>query len=227
MPGLLDRIESEDLAQVEVGATIWLQEIVILSGRLDLARRIVERDLELSPLFYYDPIQLEIADHNYDEALRLIDVARTRTGDSIALRRGEILIHWLRGEQEQTAKLLRANIEDEDWYPAALAAIEGRYPEANQLADEIDVQRDWPNAMLLLVYNETADHERSRALVRRIDALPAGSVIFARLIANPAMSLPFDLNDAPNFAERLQQAGFDMTNFKPLPRLSQGGQNKP
>jgi len=221
MPGLLDQIESENLEQIEIGATIWLQEIVILSGRLGLARRIVERDLESNPLFYYDPIQLEIAGHNYDKAMLLIDIARAQTGDSIALRRGEIMIHWLNGEREQTIKLLRAHIEDENWYPAALAAIEGRYPEANQLADKVDAQRDWPNMMLLMVYNETADHERTRVLVQRIDALPAGSVILARLITNPAMSLPFDLKDAPIFSARLQQAGFDMKNFKPLPRLSQ------
>lgn len=227
MPGLIDQIETENLEQIEVGATIWLQEIVILSGRLGLARRIVERDLESNPLLYYDPIQLEIAGHNYDKALLLIDIARAQTGDSIALRRGEIMIYWLKGEREQTIKLLRAHIEDEDWYPAALAAIEGRYREAIQLADEVDAQRDWPNMMLLMVYNETADHERARALVQRIDALPAGSVMLARLVTNPAMSLPFDLNDAPIFSARLQQAGFDMKNFKPLPRLSQGEQNKP
>jgi len=226
MSGLLDQIESENIEEIDVGTTIWLNEILVLSGRLDLLRRIVERDLENNPMFYYDPVQLETARGNFDKALQLIQQARTQTGDSVSLRQGEIVLRWLKGEREPTTRLLRANIGDYDWYPAALAAIEGRYPEANQLADAIDAQRDWPREMLLMVFNETGDHERSRALVKRIDALPAGSVILARLIANPTASLPFDLNDAPNFSARLQQAGFDMKNFKSLPRLSQGDQGE-
>jgi hypothetical protein len=172
-------------------------------------------------MFYYDPVQLEMVLGNFDKALELIQRARAKTGDSAQIRLGEIVIHWLKGEREATTRFLRANIGDHDWYPAALAAIENRYPEAHQLADAIDAQSDWPNMMLLMIFNETGDRERSRALVQRIDALPAGSVVLARLITNPATSLPFDLNDAPNFSARLKQAGFDMKNFKPLPRLSQ------
>jgi len=227
MQSLLDQVESQDIEQTEVGTTIWLQEILMLSGRLDLARRIVERDLATNPLFYYDPIQLEIVDRNYARALQLIDESRAQTGDSISLRLAEIMIHWLKGEREQTLDLLRAQIGADSWFPAALAAIEGRYPEANRLAEEAAAGRDWPNVMLLVVYNETGDHVRSRALVQRIDALPAGSVILGRFIAGSVLSLPFDLNDAPNFSMRLQQAGFDMKNFPPLPRLSQGGQGQP
>jgi len=226
MQSLLDQIESQDIEQTEVGTTIWLQEILMLAGRMDLARRILARDLATNPLFYYDPIQLEIVDRNYDRALQFIDKSRAQTGDSLSLRLGEIMIHWLQGEREQTIELLREYVGDDSWFPAALAAIEGRYPEAIRLAEEVAAGRDWPNVMLLVVYNETGDSKRSRALVQRIDALPAGSVILSRLIASSVLSLPFDLNDAPNFSTRLQQAGFDMKNFPPLPRLSQDAQSQ-
>ena len=56
MPGLLDQIESENIEATEfgatIGATIWLNEILVLAGRLDLLSRIVARDLENNPMFY-------------------------------------------------------------------------------------------------------------------------------------------------------------------------------
>jgi hypothetical protein len=65
------------------------------------------------------------------------------------------------------------------------------------------------------------DAARNSALARRIDALPAGPAILARLTSFNGNALVFDPADTPNFAARLGEAGIDVTRFQGMPRLSE------
>jgi hypothetical protein len=49
-----------------------------------------------------------------------------------------------------------------------------------------------------------------------------GPTILARDVTDSGNMLYFDLVDAPNFAARLEEAGIDRKNFRPMPRLSAG-----
>jgi hypothetical protein len=56
--------------------------------------------------------------------------------------------------------------------------------------------------------------------VKRLDDSPQGTSIFLSMLSQWA-GLAFDLDDAPNFAAKLGQAGLDPTTYmRPLPRLS-------
>ena len=75
-----------------------------------------------------------------------------------------------------------------------------------------------------MIYHETGDGERSRALTQKLDALPAGAAILSKWVRRYGNSLLFDPADAPNFTAKLQQAGVDLDSFKELPRLSTMGE---
>jgi len=112
---------------------------------------------------------------------------------------------------------------ERDWRAAYCHAVRGDYDTALQMAEEIDSAGTWPEERLLLVYHETGDRDRARALVARIDALTAGRVILARMVSVMANMLFFEIADAPNLAARLEEAGIDPASFRPMPRLSARG----
>ena len=105
---------------------------------------------------------------------------------------------------------------------AYLAAIQGDYDKANQWANKIEeIQGDGrPGIYLLWIYNETGEEELLRAQLKKIEAWPAGSTMFANVIYQFGYSLPFDLADTPKFSAQLEQAGIDLDSFSLLPRLS-------
>ena len=115
---------------------------------------------------------------------------------------------------------LEAGGTDQPWYVPYLAAVRGNYAEATRLVDEWERSHRWPNAYMLYVYHETGDTERARALTQQIDALPAGAVLFARLVTFSGGRSVIDLEYAPNFSARLREAGIDPDSFPAWPRLS-------
>ena len=72
--------------------------------------------------------------------------------------------------------------------------------------------REFPNKILLPAYRALGEDGNVATLARRIDQLPAGSVMFVQIIALSG-TVPFDLADAPNFARRLREAGIDLSDF--------------
>jgi hypothetical protein len=99
-------------------------------------------------------------------------------------------------------------------------ALRGDAAVALALADEMEAGIDWPRYSLLTIYHQLGDAERSRALVRRIDAMPSGPAILATHLSSSGGALTFDLADAPNFSARLREAGADPSAFPVMPRLA-------
>ena len=56
--------------------------------------------------------------------------------------------------------------------------------------------------------------------MQKIDSLPYGTPILGMYVAHYGNRLQFDLDDTPNFKERLMEAGMDVTTYKKVPRIS-------
>jgi TolB-like protein len=205
------------------GELTYLHEIQLLAGELDAARRLAERrgtsdPLNLSP--WLELVNVAVHRRDFGAARATIEQARATVGDHGWLRNAELVMAQLQGDRAGAIALLKGWNERSDWHPAYLAALHGDRETALRLAAELDRPDRWPRDHLLKVYHELGDDARRSALARRIDALPAGPAILARLTAFDGNALVFDLSDTPNFAARLAEAGIDPAGFHPMPRLS-------
>ena len=224
IPGIVARLrEVLDPSAEAHWDSPWLSNILIIVGEKGLFREISRAGLENDPL---DPVawsymaDVEVASGNFDEARKLINEGRAVAGDHPWMRSNEIYSAVFSGNREEAIIRLEAGGTDQPWYLPYLAAVRGNYAEATRLVDEWERSHSWPNANMLYIYHETGDTERARALTQQIDALPAGAVLFARLVTFSGGRSVIDLEYAPNFSARLREAGIDPDSFPAWPRLS-------
>lgn len=221
MPGLLERLREEGAIEEASDFEGWLYHILLLNGEFEMARRLSDHKIKTDPLnamIWSLRARLFLALGEFDAAEDAIERGRALAGDHPFLDLDELWLAVARHDKDAVLALLRRQAPQESvWRAAYLAAVEGDYEHATALAEQIDAAASWPRAVLLMVYNETGDKARARALVKRIDDLAAGPAIFVRPIP---IRHNFDPADAPNFSARLEEAGIDPANFRPIPRLS-------
>jgi TolB-like protein len=229
MPDLLKQLREDGAIEEVSGFAVWLPIILSLNGEFEMARRLSERKVKTDPLdpsAWSERAQIFIALGDFDSGEDAINRGRAVAGDHPWLRGDELYLAIARRDRERVVALLKRPGDNPQrttgWRDAYLAAVEGDYDRATRLAREIEAASPWPVEYLLLVYHETGDRTRARALTQRIDALTAGPAIFARAIAITENMLYFDLADAPNLAARLDEARIDRKAFRPMPRLSAG-----
>jgi len=205
---------------------LWLDEILRFSGDLDLAWRLAEQRREADPLnqvAWMDSINLLIGRGAYDEALAMIDEGRRTAGEGIRFVETDIQAYWLSGNNAAAIETLERNSENSDiadYFPVLLAALQGDMEMATELADAIEMASAHPAYRLIWPYYVMGDSERQSDLVRRIDAMPVGASMLALEIGNNAGMLMFDLENAPNFRKRLEEAQIDPASFaSPPPRM--------
>ena len=224
MPGLLDRLdEIMDVNNMNLSNTLWLQNILIVTENLDLLQKYVEKWVKndpLDPIAWATVVDIKLKRENFQAAKDLITEGRQIAGDHAWLRYAELEIAILEGNRDEVIKLLNRMLDEEKWYPAYLAAVEGDYETAGRLAQELTEKSSWPNENLLFVYHEMGDQEKVQNLARQVDQLIAGAAKFLRLQSVSGNTLFFDLADTPNYAAKLEQAGIDPANFRKPIRLS-------
>jgi hypothetical protein len=223
LPALLATVRASREDGQTTGELTYLHEIQLLAGELDAARRFAERrgtSDPLNPAPWLELVNVALHRRDFSAARELLEQARATAGDHRWLRHAELVIAQLQGDRASAIALLEGWNEKDYWQSAYLAALHGDRETALRLAAELDGPDGWPRDQVLKVYHELGDDARRSALARRIDALPAGPAILARLTAFDGNALVFDLADTPNFAARLVEAGIDPAGFQPMPRLS-------
>lgn len=227
-PGLVDALKRAATPQ-EIAAVgpIWATHLIVLSGNHDFALAILDAETKRNPLGQVSwslKIQTHAAAGDLQAARRSGAAARLALGESRFLRIRDVMLAATSGDLADTIAALEAldaaASPTDSWRLPYLTALNGDYAAAEGIVDDVLAQGVWPEAWTLLVFLETGNDERARALTRRIDALDAGAGIFARDINAASGHLFFDLADAPNFAARLEEAGIDPAKFRPMPRLS-------
>ena len=246
IPGLISRlreqIDSYPWRQTDDG---WLAPILNFFGEHEMSRVLAEARLSEDPLDTRGLaflIEVEQFSGNFDVALELsrtADLITTRDQSSYSVgghtRRLNLGMAINRGDREKAIHFVETELELlreggsglYQFFKAYLAAVRGDYGEPTRFAVQWEASGPFDGGMapgLLLIYNETGDESRSRAITEKIDAMPGGSAIFASMTRKANNSLSFNLADAPNFTAQLRQAGIDPHSLKQVPRLSTIGE---
>jgi TolB-like protein/DNA-binding winged helix-turn-helix (wHTH) protein len=227
MPGLLNRLRTEeDFDSVLLGGdgASWLPVVLAVTNQDDLQRTLAERHVAIDPLAvnaWIRRAQTERHSGNFDAARNVLVEARRIVGREPVYDFVEYNIARNEGKRDEAIAYLSSRRD-----PGAvmfLAAVRVDYETALRMADELETVQRPPSLRhtgLVDAYYEMGATERLQALVKRIDDSPQGTAILMQLFAQSA-GLAFDLNDAPNFAAKLGEAGLDpATYMRPLPRLS-------
>jgi TolB-like protein len=217
LPSLLDELERH-AADSPLVDDPWGSHLTVVLGRVPLARTLSERLVRsdpLSPIAWAQRIHVELAAGDFAAARSLIAQARRALPDPAPLDTYELFAALLAGDRDGVLEHL-TQVSEQIGYAAA---VRGDVEAARARVRALEATLAWPHARMLLVYHQLGDREASRELVRRIDALPAGSVMLARELSINGVALTFDPADAPNFSARLREAGVDPASLRVMPRL--------
>ena len=214
LPGIVEELG----AAIPPGRTLplaagWVQIILSMADPA-LARRLAAAELAanpLSPTAWSAEAGIELMAGNPDGALELIRQARRTVDDHPYLRQDEISAYANAGRRDSLLAALERHPWPEPSLEAWRAAVAGDTLTARRLAAELEAAA-WTEERLLFAYRELGDHEASRRLAARIDALPVGPSILFRLVSLTAAA-PFNLADTPNFRARLADAGIELSDL--------------
>jgi hypothetical protein len=167
---------------------------------------------------YGDQLDGAIRAADYERADGLVVAMRQKFGMSAPLYDSQLSLYMLRGDTEGAIEFMQNNPpppSDYAFFGSVLPALQGNKELALQLVAEFDKPDRWPSPRLFLTYTALGDRERYQALVSRIDRLPAGHAILGMELANNGGVLWMDLDRAPNFKRRLEEARIDPSIFIP------------
>ena len=223
MPGLISQlkelVKSENTLPLE---TVWLEEILLVAGEVELAAVFANNRIRTDPLnssSWMDLVDNWIRRGDYDAAAEVLGEARRKVGDVIRFREAELTMSLLRNDNATAIELLQNDDDLSDaflYFRPLLAALQGDNELALQLAGEIENASDWPNLTLVGLYAEMGDQTRLRALVKRIDKISIGPAILSIDLALNGGLMRFDLDDTPNLKKRLEEAQIDLALFKSI-----------
>ncbi len=172
---------------------------------------------------WFSGVNSLLALDRYSDAIDIAERGRSVAGQIPNLTYGEALAYAFSGDLETTVNLYR-NAQDNralerKIFEAYATALEGNYEEATVLAESIE--QEFPvYDRLLLVYNEIGDVGKVAELAREIDSSALGPQRLILFLSNHSNSLPFSLDDTPNFKQRLAEAGLNEDDFRTMPRFS-------
>jgi hypothetical protein len=212
LPGVLNEFfESPGCAEGN-----WLELAMPFAPAEKMAAHF-ERRIECDPLFllsYTFLTELYLREGDLDRAEETLAGARRFPGNGSWLNLAEVQLVLKRGQMQAELQALEAGpgeslssrqmrnkvrfLSAMGRVDEALEAWEGvRNMGANTLSGEVV-----SNAIM-------GDRVGANAIAARLDAEPAGSAELARTVNACACGAPWDLSATPNFAARLQEAGWD------------------
>lgn len=87
-------------------------------------------------------------------------------------------------------------------------ALAGNSAVARQMAEEYWSRPDADDSSSMIVAAVTGDRERANEIAARIDRLPGSAIVFSEAVLTCFCGAPFDLDAAPNYRDRVAEAGF-------------------
>jgi adenylate cyclase len=215
LPVLIEQLRQIDPIEYPTATnTVWLHEILLMSGNLDLAKAMTESSRIIDPLNrgpWIDLVEIEVRRGNIDAASAAIEEVRRTHGDAAYLMEVAVLNALFRGDLDSALRLLQKDYvyaENMQYLRAIRAYLEGENDTAEALIAELQGSRSVPERLLIPVYYVMGDKERLRDLVQRIDGYEFGSVLLGIHVA--FSGILFDLNDTPNFKTRLEEARIEL-----------------
>lgn len=95
-------------------------------------------------------------------------------------------------------------------------ALAGDVAVARQMAEEFWSSPEADDASAMQLAAIVGDRQRANEIAARIDKLPGGTIVFSEAILTCFCGAPFDLEAAPNYQKRVNEAGFDWPPPAPI-----------
>ena len=164
---------------------------------------------------------MAILNGDIDRADDYLEKARTTAGGGTFTDFNTIMTRIISNDIEQAVQL--AEVPDSGFEGlrkpllALVYAVSGRTDEAQTITDEL-VDSNQENIFVALALQELGDLMTARRVIGDIDSSPGGFIQFIYTFKDFGGAMPFDLQWAPNFSERLAEAGVTVERFEfPLP----------
>jgi len=220
MAGLLDQLgDIVDSGAPLPESLVWLQEVLLLTQRYEIAEVLAKRQQTSDPLNvngWRDEVDIRVQQENYEAAKEILNYARGTFGATAILSERAVIAALLSGDRAAAIELLQDDFDfsgDYFYFESLLAALQGDREAALRLADKPRSESARYEVGLLLTYWELGDAARIRSLVSHIDALKVGPSILAIDLAVSGGRSRFDLNDTPRLKKRLEEAGIHPAPF--------------
>ena len=203
---------------------IWESEIFILLGENNLVSSDIKEDVELDPLslnaWMYRSM-LAMKDGGSSELMRILNESKRTLGNNAFL---DIFVHVMIAVNQEK-ELLRSfypngveNWNAEDVWSiqlnAFLAAALDQDDLANEIFEDYRSKVAFIDDIATLTLFELGRTEEAKAAIQHIDSMPGGPANLAIGIVSFGNRLFFDLEDAPNFATRIEEAGIDVSRIE-------------
>jgi len=220
LPSLLEQLRDiVDSGAPLPESLVWLQEVLLLTRRYEIAEVLAKRQQTSDPLNvngWRDEADIRLQLNDYESATAILDHARGTFGATAILSERAVIAALLSGDRATAIALLQDDFDfsgDYFYFEPLLAALQGDLEAALRLADKPKSESARYEVGLLLTYWELGDADRIRSLVSHLDALKVGPSILAIDLAVSGGRLRFDLNDTPRLKKRLEEAGINPASF--------------
>ncbi len=185
----------------------WTDLVLTALGHAETSLLRANNNLQTDP---YEPLNwinsatASLCLNRPQDAISYLRRGRRLVGDHEFMNRVEAMAHLMLGDVELAAQFYLK----EDTLVALAHALLGQDELARRTAAEIEA-RNPRQEELILAYAVLGDKENVDRLTRRIDSGTVGSLQLLRVMSYVAGRVPFDLREAPNFMNRLLEAGIE------------------
>jgi TolB-like protein/DNA-binding winged helix-turn-helix (wHTH) protein len=211
----------------------WTQVLSVPYGQARQARQLYQKNMKCDPIAHIAWVNAAMASLYLGEAaqaLSIIDAAKEKVGFTPLLERTRFEALLAAGrfdDANQTLQNLSGKVRMIE--QVGLHAALGEGGAAKQLAEALYQQsseissselaaplgnRD--DALILSIAPLLGERDVANAAAARIDARPFGSARLALAVYECLCGAPFDLEAAPNFAARVDEAGFAWPPVSPI-----------
>ncbi len=185
----------------------WTDLVLTALGHAETTLLRANNNLQADP---YEPLNwinsatASLCLNRPQDAISYLRRGRRLVGDHEFMNRVEAMAHLMLGDVELAAQFYMK----EDTLVALAHALLGQEELARRSAAEIEA-RNPRQEELILAYAALGDKENVDRLTRRIDSGTIGPLQLLRVMSYVAGRVPFDLREAPNFRNRLLEAGIE------------------
>ncbi len=160
-----------------------------------------------------------------DEALALIDQGIRKVGPQVFFRiyRTKVLIALGRFDEARIqAESIKSQSSRTDALEILILAAEGKPELAKQRAEHWfakhpeELRQESSESVALLIAAATGQRQLANQLASELDGLPAGTMSLTLTVHGCFCGAPFDIEFAPNFRARIQEAGLSWPPSSPI-----------
>jgi len=222
---LASNIDLERLEYSRVAAFGYLNQVLLLLGRAAESFPVQDRARRANPM-YGTPLEDSIAAlralGETDRALEYIRMGRTQFGNEHAFSSTELFTLMELDRNDQLGELrdhfgADASMSSQAFRAVALAAA-GRPEEALEIVERLTPESNYEELTVAVAWLALGDRNKAAAIITSLDARPLGPQYLTNFIIHWfGGKLFFNLEWAPNFAERLDEAGIELPRWEHFP----------